>query len=145
MSLVLDGQLWKDLPTSYLGADLLDERGMRRILRAGGPFVRSFDLRGMTKLSDASLRLFVEACTNGDGFTGFTRLDLRGKTPLLLAALLSLTLNHTTRMQIDQHRNPFVSPRSITASYHGKFGRIAMRRGNEHRDSSSDCSSPRRT
>lgn len=75
--LTLDGQIWSTVPTSVLGADLIDWRMLLSIAGSAGRFIRVLDLQGMANLTGEQLMTIVDCCCAG-GTTSFVDVNLIG-------------------------------------------------------------------
>ena len=84
--ITLDGQIWSTIPTSVLGADLVEARLLLRIAESGaGRFIRVLDLQGMANLTGEQLMRVVDCCC-ADGATSFVEVNLIGMLHLLVTA-----------------------------------------------------------
>ncbi|ORY90847.1 hypothetical protein BCR35DRAFT_328604 [Leucosporidium creatinivorum] len=99
LSLALDGQHWRNIPTSLLGADILRTPSLLRLVGSAGTFVHDLDLKGMQALQGETLVEIAELAASAEfGMTNITSLNLTGCRAITTASLGYL-LSHSPQLR----------------------------------------------
>jgi hypothetical protein len=77
--LALDGQLWSRIDLQTLGPGGIRRDGLVKVVASAGSFLRTLDLRGMSRLDDGALSTMMAACSRPSGSsTHLLQLNLSG-------------------------------------------------------------------